>query len=90
MNGKNSGGQVLSLLARLDDRIFAGPGAGAVAGLTVTVVDLYLTGHGYGSLLREVITWKSVGAHLGIGDLGMLMAVIVTTTLTWHLATHGA
>jgi len=56
-----------------------------VAALIVAVIDLYLTGHGYGSITREVITWAPAGVHLSIGDLGMLATVIVVAVLTWHL-----
>ena len=64
--------------------------AGVVAALIVTVIDLYFTGHGYGSITREVITWASAGVHLSIGDLGMLMTGILVSVLTWYLAVHGA
>lgn len=76
---------VMSQLLRLGISTAAGIGAGVVAALIVTVIDLYLTGHGYGSITREVITWASAGVHLSIGDLGMLATMIVVAALTWYL-----
>jgi hypothetical protein len=75
----------VSGLARLGVSIAAGIGAAVVAALIVTVIDLYLTGHGYGSITREVITWAPAGVHLSIGDLGMLATVIVVAVLTWYV-----
>jgi hypothetical protein len=75
----------VSGLARLGISIAAGIGAAVVAALIVTVIDLYLTGHGYGSITREVITWAPAGVHLSIGDLGMLATVIVVAVLTWYV-----
>jgi hypothetical protein len=78
------------VLVRLGISTAAGIGAGVVAVLIVTVLDLYFTGHGYGSITREVITWAPAGVHLSVGDLGMLMTVVVVAVLTWYRAGHGA
>jgi hypothetical protein len=61
-------------------------GAGVVAALAVTVIDLFLTGHGHGSLTREVIDWAPAGVHLSIGDLAMLATVLVVAGWTWRRA----
>ncbi|MFH1603091.1 MAG: hypothetical protein ABIH03_04215 [Pseudomonadota bacterium] len=76
----------MSILVRLVVSTVAGFGAGVVAALVVTVIDLYLTGHGYGSITCEVITWSQAGVHLSIGDLVMLMTVIVAAVSTWYRA----
>ena len=68
----------------------AGIGAGVVAAIIVTLIDLYITGHGYGSITREIITWTSAGVHLSIGDLIMLVTVVAVAGLVWYLADHGA
>jgi hypothetical protein len=73
-------------LVRLTVSIFAGIGAAVVAALVVTVVDLYLTGHGRASITREVITWAQAGVHLSIGDLAMLTTLIAVAALAWHLS----
>lgn len=80
----------LSLLVRLGISTAAGIGAAVVAALVVTVIDLYVTGHGYGSITREVITWVPGGVHLSIGDVGMLFAVIVVSVSTWYFTGRGA
>lgn len=76
----------MTILVRLGISTIAGIAAGVVVALLVTVLDLYLTGHGHGSVTREVITWEHAGVHLSIADLGMLMTGIVVAVLTWYLA----
>ncbi|HEV8520584.1 MAG TPA: hypothetical protein VGQ54_18555 [Burkholderiales bacterium] len=80
----------LSVLGRLGMSAAAGIGAGVVAAIIITVIDLYITGHGYGSITREIITWATAGVHLSIGDLVMLVAVIAVAGSTWRLVGHGA
>ena len=80
----------LSVLGRLGISIAAGIGTGIVAAIIITLIDLYFTGHGYGSITREIITWAPAGVHLSIGDLVMLVAVIAVAGSTWHVADHGA
>jgi hypothetical protein len=60
-----------------------------VAVLLVTVLDLYFTGHDYGSITREIITWAPAGVHLSVADVAMLITVVVVAVLTWYLAGHG-
>jgi hypothetical protein len=62
----------MSMLARLRIATAAGMAAAVAAALLVTVLDLYLSGHGHGSVTREVITWARAGVHLSIADVGML------------------
>jgi hypothetical protein len=78
-------GEQVSALVRLSISTAAGIGAGIAAALIVAVIDLYLTGHGYDSITREVITWEQAGVHLSIGDLGMLITMIVAAVSTWYL-----
>jgi hypothetical protein len=73
-------------LVRLAISAGAGTAAAIAAVLLLTVLDLYLTGHGHGSVTREVITWAHAGVHLSIADLGMLMTGIAVAALTWYLA----
>jgi hypothetical protein len=79
-------------LVRLIVSTIAGIGAAVVAAFVVTLIDLYLTGHGHASITREVITWAQAGIHLSIGDVAMLTMLIVVAALTWHLmgARHNA
>ena len=79
----------MSLLVRLGMTTAAGIGAAVVTAIVVTATDLYVTGHGYGSITREVITWAPGGVHLSIGDVCMLVAVIVASVSTWHFTGRG-
>ncbi len=79
----------MSMLARLRIATAAGMAAAVAAALLVTVLDLYLSGHGHGSVTREVITWARAGVHLSIADVGMLLTGIVIAVLTWYLVGHG-
>jgi len=79
----------MSMLVRLGISTAAGMAAAVVAALVVTVLDLYFTGHGYGSVTREVITWAHAGVHLSVADLGMLMTGIVVAVVTWYFAGRG-
>ena len=72
------------MLVRLGISTAAGIAAAVAAALLVTVLDLYLSGHGHGSVTREVITWARAGVHLSVGDLGMLVTGIVVAVLTWY------
>jgi hypothetical protein len=63
--------------------------AAVAAALLVTLLDLYLTGHGFGSVTREVITSAHAGVHLSIADIGMLLTGIAVAVLTWYLLGHG-
>jgi hypothetical protein len=75
----------VTVLGRLGISAAAGIGAGVVAAVIVTVIDLYVTGHGYDSITRELITWAPAGVHLSIGDLAMLVTVVAAAGSTWHL-----
>jgi len=59
--------------------------AALVATLAIAVVDLYLVGHGHGSLLRESISWPAAGVYLSAGDLILIGAVLLATTGGWAL-----
>jgi hypothetical protein len=79
----------MSMLVRLGISTAAGMAAAVAAALLVTLLDLYLTGHGHGSVTREVITWAHAGVHLSVADLGMLTTGLVVAILTWYLAGTG-
>lgn len=67
----------MRLLVRLGISTAAGIGAAVVAAIVIAVIDLYVTGHGFGSIRREVITWVPGGVHLSVGDVCMFLAAIV-------------
>jgi hypothetical protein len=78
----------VNMLVRLGITAAAGIGAAVAAALIVTVIDLYATGHGYGSITREVITLEEAGVHLSIGDLAMLVTAVMAAVSTWYLMGH--
>ena len=77
------------LFLRLTLSIGSAIGVGVISAVIVAVVDLYLVGHGYGSLLQEFITWASGDVHLSPGDLVVLIASVLSGYLTWHLLNRG-
>ncbi|MES2482942.1 MAG: hypothetical protein V4609_13165 [Pseudomonadota bacterium] len=79
----------LNLLVRLGISAAAGFGALVLAAFVVTLIDLYMTGHGYPSITREVITWDPAGVHMSIGDVGMLSAMVVAAVSIWYLTGLG-
>ena len=60
--------------------------AAIVAAVAIAVVDLYLVGHGHGSLLRESISWPAAGVYLSVGDLILLGVVLSAAAAGWALA----
>ena len=68
----------------------AGIAAAVLAAVAITVIDLYLTGHGYDSITREFITWTPADVHLSVGDLVMLFSVIAAAGMTWNVSGRGA
>lgn len=78
----------MSILGRLSISAGAGISAGVITALAVTVVDLYLTGHGYASITEEIITWAQGGVHMSLGDLAMLLVAIAAASLAWKLSRH--
>ena len=60
--------------------------AAIVAAVGIAVVDLYLVGHGHGSLLRESMSWPAAGVHLSAGDLILLGAVLSAAAGGWALS----
>jgi hypothetical protein len=79
----------MSVLVRLGIATAAGMAAAVAAALLATLLDLYLTGHGHGSVTREIITWAHAGVHLSIADVGMLVTGIAVAVVTWYLVGHG-
>jgi hypothetical protein len=77
----------MNMPARMGISAAAGIGAAVMVALVVAIVDLHLTGHGYGSITNEVITWAQAGVHLSIGDLAMLVTAATACSTTWYL-TH--
>jgi hypothetical protein len=60
-----------------------GVGAGLAAAVVLAVLEIYITGHGYGSITREIISWEPAGVHLSVADLALLLVVVLAAGLTW-------
>ncbi len=62
----------------------AGLGTSLIVALVLTVADLYLSGHGLGSLTGPLLDWPRLGIHLSLADILMLGAGGVAATITWR------
>jgi hypothetical protein len=58
--------------------------AAVMTAIAVAVLDLYLTGQGNGSITREVISEPSLGVHMSIGDIAMLVLALVAGVFVWR------
>jgi hypothetical protein len=50
----------------------------------------FLSGHGYGSVSREVIHWPAFGVHLSTADILLLAAAIAAGLLVWFVSGEGS
>ena len=80
----------MGLLIRLVATAAAAVVAAVATAIAVAVLDLYLTGHGYSSVMKEIITWEPGGVHLSLGDVVMLLAFAAAAGLTWRLSADRA
>jgi hypothetical protein len=64
----------------------AGFGAAVLAAIVLAILDRYLTGHGYPSVLRPWIEWPAAGVHLSVGDVVMYLAACLAGLGTWFAA----
>jgi hypothetical protein len=79
----------MRILSRLGISAAMGVGAGVVAAIAAAVIELYLSGHGHGSITREIISWEPGGVHLSLADLAVLLIVVISAASTWGLLRHG-
>jgi hypothetical protein len=70
-------------LSRLGISAAAGIGAGVLAAIAAALIELYLSGHGHGSITREIISWEPGGVHLRVADLALLLVVLLAAGVTW-------
>lgn len=74
----------MKLLVRLGASTVAGFGAALLSALVLALIDLYLTGHRYPSLRREIVSWEPAGVHMSAGDIGVLLATIIAAVIAWR------
>jgi hypothetical protein len=61
-------------------------GAAVFAAVVLAILDVYLTGHGHGSMLGPWIDWPEAGVHLSRGDIVMYLAACLAGLGTWFAA----
>ena len=54
-----------------------------VAVIVITIADLYLVGHGYQSINREVLSWPGAGVSMSFADIFLLLVGLSTWCVTW-------
>ena len=74
------------IFLRLLLAVVAGAVVAVLSALAVTLIDLYLVGHGRAGLLRESVSWPAAGVHLSAGDLIMLSLTLLAAVLAWILS----
>lgn len=67
----------------------AGFGCGVLVAITLTVLDLYLTGHGQQPLGRPWLDLEQLGVHLSRADVVFLLAAVLGAGFTWHRTARG-
>lgn len=81
-------------LKRVILRLVVSVGVSIVAAVTValvvTIADLYLVGHGYRSVQREVLTWPRAGVHLSPAGIVLLLSSFGAGVATWFLMRRAA
>ena len=75
----------MSLLARLGISAAAVLVAAVTAAVVIAIVELYLTGHGLGSITNEMIS-EPWGVHMSVADIILLVVAALAGALTWWLA----
>jgi hypothetical protein len=67
---------------RLLVSLTAGAAFATLVALVLTVIDLYLSGHGLRLLSAPLLDWS--GVHLSLADLLFLTAAVAGAWLTWR------
>jgi hypothetical protein len=68
----------------------AGIGSALFVAIAITVVDLYLTGHGMVPLDAPLLDWPAGGIHLSLADVIFLGAAALAAAITWRRTAPGA
>jgi hypothetical protein len=69
---------------RLMVSLGAGLGGAVLVALALTMVDLYLSGHGQPLLGRPWLDVEGLGVHLSRADAVLLLAAVLGSALTWR------
>lgn len=79
----------MRLLIHVGIAAAAGVAAAFVAAVVIAIVELYLAGHGYGSIVKEFVRVPTLGVSLSVGDLVLLLAVVAVSWFTWRRLRRG-
>ena len=76
---------------RLFLALVAGLGTAMIVAIVLTILDLYLTGHGQGSITTPLLDRPALGVHLSLADMIVLVAAVLAAGITWRgMARDGA
>jgi hypothetical protein len=67
----------------------AGVGSAVVVAIAITIVDLYLAGHGMAPLNAPLVNWPAAGIHLSLADAIFLGAAALAAAITWRRTAAG-
>jgi hypothetical protein len=62
----------------------AGAAFAALVAIALTIVDLYLSGHGLMTLSTPLIKWPTLGIQLSLADVMFLGAAVAGVWITWR------
>jgi hypothetical protein len=74
---------------RLLISVLAGVSFGVPVAITLTIADLYLSGHGYRPLSAPLLSAAALGIHLSLIDLLSLVATVLAAAVTWRRSAEG-
>ena len=73
------------IIARLTLAAATALGTALVAAIVLAVVDLYLTGHGHASLMKEYWVAPEWGVNMSIADFILLTGSLLAGSYVWWL-----
>ena len=71
-------------LVRLGLSIAVSIAAAFVSAIVIAVVDIWVTGHGYASILADLPIREPGGLHSRLGGLAMVITALASGVLTWR------
>lgn len=74
---------------RLSVSLLAGLRGAVVSAVTLTVIDLYLAGHGLRTLNRSWPVWPRAGISLNPAGLVFVVATVVSALVKWRRLAAG-
>jgi hypothetical protein len=72
-----------SWLGRALASLIAAAGVAVIAAVALAVIDLYLVGHGLGTIRGPLADWPALGVHVSPADVILLSAAALAAVGTW-------